>query len=317
MTTLTQPLSANRLHKSRIFTMIFSNKKELLELYNAISGKNYTDPELLEVNTLENAIYMSMQNDLSFLIDSRLSLYEHQSTYNPNLPLRYLLYLSDLYSAMTKEKNFYGQKLIKLPAPNFIIFYNGEQPQPDFQILKLSDAYTVAEENPSLELKAIMLNINPGHNTELLAACKSLRDYSEYTSRVRKYSKIMATEDAVERAITECIQEDILKDFLERNRLEAKSMSIYEYDQEEHLRLERNDAKEEGRKEGRKEGSSIAQTYAVQKLSHTMTPSEISKILEYDKAFVLRVIELSNTHPDSDAAEISQMLNPVSLNHSE
>ena len=100
----------NRLYKSRLFVMIFEDKKNLLELYNAVSGKNYTDPELLEINTLENAIYMSMKNDLSFLIDARLSLYEHQSTYSPNLPLRFLLYLADLLSGLTRNDNLYGRK---------------------------------------------------------------------------------------------------------------------------------------------------------------------------------------------------------------
>ena len=111
----TRKVTVNRTYKSRIFAMIFSDKKELLELYNAISGKHYTDPEQLEVNTLENAIYMSMQNDISFLIDSRVYLYEHQSTYNPNLPLRSLLYLSDLYSNMVRGRNIYGTRLIQIP----------------------------------------------------------------------------------------------------------------------------------------------------------------------------------------------------------
>lgn len=244
----TKKSTVNRQYKSRMFTMIFSDKKELLELYNAISGKNYDDPELLEVNTLENAIYMSMQNDLSFIIDLKLSLYEHQSTYNPNLPLRYLLYLSDLYSDMIKGKNIYGTKIIRIPPPNFIVFYNGEQEQPEKQTLKLSHAYTVEEKIPSLELIVTMLNINPGYNPKLLNACKTLRDYSEYTFRVRKYSKVMKIEDAVEKAITECIQEGILKEFLERNRAEAKNMSIYEYDEKEHIRLEREEASEETRK---------------------------------------------------------------------
>ena len=110
-TTPTQPV--NRLYKSRIFAMLYSDRKDLLDLYNAVSGKHYEDPELLEINTLENAIYMSMHNDLSFLIDSRLSLYEHQSTYSPNLPLRYLFYISDLYSGMTKDENLYGTKRIQ------------------------------------------------------------------------------------------------------------------------------------------------------------------------------------------------------------
>ena len=243
-------VSVNREYKSRIFAMIFSDKKELLELYNAISGKHYTDPDLLEVNTLENAIYMSMKNDVSFLVDARVSLYEHQSTYNPNLPLRSLLYLSDLYSNMVRGKNIYGTKKIQIPPPTFIVFYNGEQEQPESQVLRLSDAYTVKEEAPALEVKVLMLNINVGYNEALMNSCSTLRDYAEYTSRIRRYAREMVIEQAVERAITECISEGILKEFLLRNRAEAKHMNIYEYDEKEHIRLERAEAKEEGREEG-------------------------------------------------------------------
>ena len=135
MNQTTQMQPVNRLYKSRIFAMLYSDRKDLLDLYNAVSGKHYEDPELLEINTLENAIYMSMHNDLSFLIDSRLSLYEHQSTYSPNLPLRYLFYISDLYSGMTKDENLYGTKCIQIPTPQFVIFYNGSQEQPDRKIL--------------------------------------------------------------------------------------------------------------------------------------------------------------------------------------
>ena len=257
-------ISANRIYKARIFEMLFSDKKELLGLYNATRKTNYTDPELLEINTLENAIYMAMHNDISFIIDSRLSLYEHQSTYSPNLPLRYLMYISDLYSVLTKDENLYGRKAIKIPIPYFVIFYNGEEELPDRVILSLSDLYKIPAKYqdslecdslyPALELKAVLLNINPGHNQELLDSCKTLRDYSEYTARVRRYAKQMNLEDAVERAITECIEEGILADFLEKNRAEAKSVSIYEYDQEKHIQQERSEAREEGIKEGIKEG---------------------------------------------------------------
>ena len=130
MNQTTQMQPVNRLYKSRIFAMLYSDRKDLLDLYNAVGGRHYEDPELLEINTLENAIYMSMHNDLSFLIDSRLSLYEHQSTYSPNLPLRYLFYISDLYSGMTKDENLYGTKRIQIPTPQFVIFYNGSQEQP-------------------------------------------------------------------------------------------------------------------------------------------------------------------------------------------
>lgn len=243
-------VTANRCFKSRLFVMLFEDKRELLKLYNAVSGKNYQNPELLEINTLNNAIYMSMRNDLSFIIDSRMPLYEHQSSYNPNLPLRFLLYNADVFSGLTKDENLYGTKLVRLPTPQFIVFYNGEKELPDRMELKLSDAYTVKEEEVSLELKAVMLNINPGHNEKILEACKTLREYTEYTSRVREYTRTMDREAAVERAITECIQEGILEEFLKKNRAEAKSVSIYEYDMEKHMRMEREDAREDGIQEG-------------------------------------------------------------------
>ena len=242
----TGAMAVNRTYKSRIFTMVFQEKEKLLELYNAISGKNYHNPELLEINTLENAIYMGIQNDLSFLIDSRLSLYEHQSTINPNLPLRFLWYISNLYMELTKRDNPYGTKLITLPTPQFLVFYNGEKEQPDRQVLRLSDLYQVKEEPIALELTAIMLNVNRSHNPTLMEACKTLRDYAEYVYRVRNFACNMPLEDAVELAITQCIREGILKDFLEKNRREAKSVSIFEYNEEEHIRMERADAREEG-----------------------------------------------------------------------
>lgn len=239
-------LTANREYKSSIFEMVFSEKENLLELYNAINGTNYDDPDLLEINTLKNAIYMSMHNDVSFIIDSQLSLYEHQSTVNPNLPLRYLMYVSDLYSSLTINENLYGTKAIKLPTPKFIIFYNGDKKQPDSQILKLSDMYKIPITNPELELQALMLNINPGHNQTLLNACKTLSDYSTFTSKVRSYASTMNTNQAVELAINECIKNDILADFLLKNKAEAIKMSIYEYDAEKHIRMEREDAKADG-----------------------------------------------------------------------
>ena len=284
--TQTQPV--NRLYKSKIFAMLYSSKKELLELYNAVSGRHYEDPELLEINTLENAIYMSMHNDVSFLIDSRLSLYEHQSTYSPNLPLRYLFYISDLYSGMTKDENLYGIKYVELPAPQFIIFYNGEKEQPERSILKLSDAYSVKEEHPALELTAVMLNINRGHNEKLKGMCKSLKDYSEYTERVRKYVRTVPVEEAVERAIQECIEEDILAEFLKQNRAEAKSVSIYEYDQEKHMRQERETFWEEGRVEGRGE---LLKEQIQKKLAKGKSISVIAEEVEEEEAVIEKLVQ--------------------------
>ena len=234
--------------------MIFREKEELLGLYNAVNGTHYSDPEELEINTLENAIYLSMHNDISFIMDSRLSLYEHQSTYSPNLPLRYLFYVSDLYSKMTKDRNLYGSRRIMIPSPRFLIFYNGKEKRPEREVLKLAEAFEILEEEPWLNLKAVLLNINPGYNNDIVNACKTLSDYVIYTSRVREYAEQMKIEAAVEKAITECIVEGILADFLTKYRAEAKKMSIYEYDEERQRIWDREEGKEEGRKEGKEEG---------------------------------------------------------------
>ena len=220
--------TVNRTFKSTVFIMVFEDKKNLLELYNAMTGKHYTDPEQLEINTLENAVYMSMKNDQSFLIDGRLSLYEHQSSYNPNLPLRFLIYISQLYAGMTRNENLYGTKVVQIPPPEFVIFYNGEKDMPEETPLRLSDMYRLKVEEPKLQLDAVMLNISGSNNSRLKEACRTLKDYAVYADKIRLYSKEQPLTEAVERAIDECIAEDVLKDFLMKHRAEAKAMSIFE-----------------------------------------------------------------------------------------
>ncbi len=289
----------NFMYKARIFEMLYSDKKELLNLYNAVNGTAYDDPNELEINTLENAVYMSMHNDVSFLIDMKISLYENQSTYSPNLPLRFLFYISNLYSEITKNANLYGEKIVKIPTPKFIIFYNGERKRPEKEILKLSAAYQTEDSEPSLELEAILLNINPGYNENLKSLCKSLKDYAEYTSRVRKYAKEMPIEEAVEKAITECISEGILSEFLFKHKAEAKKMSIYEYDEEKHIRMEREDAKAEGFAEGVEKGVSqgitqgrneLLKELIEKKLAKNKTPEQIAEELEEDISTIQTII---------------------------
>lgn len=244
-------LPVNRIYKDRLYKMIFNDKSELLKLYNAINGTHYDDPAMLTITTLDNAIYMTMENDLSFIIDMRLALYEQQSTVNPNLPLRFLMYITDIYSAYTKDMNIYGSKKVQIPLPSSVIFYNGVKSQPDRTEFLLSELFHPTTDQPALELKAVMLNINKGHNQELMNACHTLRDYSEYVARIRTYSAEMPLTDAVEKAITECIHENILRDFLLKNRAEAKAMSIYEYDEEKTLRMFREEGYEDGERNGK------------------------------------------------------------------
>lgn len=285
----------NRTYKDRLFIMIFNSKKELLELYNAANGTNYDDPELLEINTLENAIYLSMHNDISFIIDSRLTLYEHQSTSSPNLPLRFLLYIADLYSALTRNKNLYGSRTIEIPTPRFVIFYNGKESYPDWQELRLSESFSVQETEPWLELKAVMLNINKGHNPQILNSCKALSDYAEYVSRIRGYAESMPIEQAVEAAITECITEGILEEFLCRNRAEAKKVSIYEYNEEKIFRDLKEESREiglelgleEGRRQGIREGEKTGENNFALLTEKLLEDSKMKELLKAakDEAF--------------------------------
>ena len=226
-------VSANRNYKDTVFRMLFSDKKNLLSLYNAVNSRDYTNPDDLEIVTLENAIYMGMKNDLAFIIDTNLYLYEHQSTYNPNMPLRDLFYISSEYQKMLDQKSLYSSSLQKIPTPNFIEFYNGSDPVCDVFEHRLSAAFEHLSGEPKLELIVTVLNINEGHNALLMEHCKTLREYAQYVAKVRKYTADMSLNEAVECAVDECIKENILADFLRKNRAEVISMSIFEYDKEE------------------------------------------------------------------------------------
>lgn len=243
-----------RSYKDNLFRMVFREKEELISLYNAVNETDYSNPDDLTVNTLENAIYMNMKNDLSFLIDDRMNVYEQQSTFCPNMPLRDLMYVGRLYEKEMKDANAYSSRQIKIPAPKFLVFYNGKKDLPERQILKLSDAYKIRQEDPELELKVTMLNINAGKNRELLDKCKTLKDYVTFVEKVREYGMTIPLQEAVERAVQECIRDDVLSAFLKKYRAEAVSMTIFEYDQEAHMKLLAEESREEGREEGRRAG---------------------------------------------------------------
>jgi len=251
-----QLTGANSHYKDTIFRAIFKEKKELLSLYNAINGTDYQDEEALQINTLENAVYMNMRNDVSCILDMRMNLYEHQSTVNPNMPLRDLFYVSKQLEVMTSEENLYSSKKIRIPTPKFVTFYNGKEWQPEVKVMRLSELYgqKCEGEEVALELIVLQLNINPGFNDELKSACRLLGEYMMYVMKVREYREQYSLDEAVERAISECIKEGILKEFLVRQRAEAKAMSIFEYDKEKHMQMERKEHYQIGFEDGKNQG---------------------------------------------------------------
>ena len=225
-------LRAKRNNKDTVFRMLFSDKRNLLSLYNAMNRTAYDDPEKLEIVTLENAIYMGVKNDLAFIIDTGLFLYEHQSTYNANMPLRDLFYISSEYQDLVDRESLYASKIQKIPAPNFIVFYNGTEKKDERWENYLSEAYENCPNEPGLELKVITFNINEGHNKELMEQCQILGEYAQYVTKVRNYAKDIELDSAVEKAVNECIQEGILAEFLRKNKARVIAMSIFEYDKE-------------------------------------------------------------------------------------
>lgn len=247
-----------RNYKDTLFRMLFKEKENLLSLYNAFNGTAYMNAEELEITTLENAVYMNYKNDVSFVFGYELMLYEHQSTMNLNMPLRNLIYVAKVLQGRVKDEKLYGKTLIRLPAPRFVVFYNGVDFQPEKQELRLSDAFVEKQEEPELELKVTVYNINEGNNGELMEACHLLKEYAQYVQLVRKYAREQSFPEAVERAVDECIKNGILEEFLSKNRAEAIEMCIFEFDEEKYIAGEREDAYqngfEEGHKEGREEG---------------------------------------------------------------
>ena len=243
-------ITANRKYKDTVFRKLFSDRKNLLSLYNAINGTAYMDASQLKIVTLDNAIYMGMKNDLAFIINTNLFLYEHQSTYNPNMPLRDLFYISGEYQKLVDLKSLYTSTRLRIPTPNFIVFYNGTEKNEDRWVEYLSESYENMSGEPNLELKVIILNINVGHNKKLMEECQTLREYAQYVAKVRRYSEEMELNTAVECAVSESIQEGILKEFLQKNRAEVIAMSIFEYNEEEEKRKLRKAEYEAGMAEG-------------------------------------------------------------------
>lgn len=292
--------AANREFKSTMFCMLFRERRELLELYNAVNHSDYTDPEALQIVTLENAIYMNMKNDLAFLIDMRLNLYEHQSTFNPNMPLRDLFYVAREYQKLVSDASIYATTLVKIPAPRFIVFYNGREVRPGKEVFRLSDAYYTNEANPDLELKVTALNINGGNNGELLANCKTLREYMQYVDCVRQYAAMpgMNLEEAVAEAVSQCVDKGILSGFLRKNKAEAISVSIFEYNEaEEKEKLRRAEyaggyeaGMADGIAEGIEKGNDLRLISQIcKKLQKGKTPDVIAEELEEDLSRIEKI----------------------------
>ena len=243
-----------------LFKFIFGNpqhKEWTLSLYNAINGSNYTNTDDLEFTTIENAVYMSMKNDVSFLVNDTMNLYEQQSTFNPNMPVRFLIYSGMIYSKhidKSKKYHIYSTRLQKLPIPRCICFYNGKTEKDDRTILRLSDAFSV-QGKADIEVTVTMINVNYGHNNSLLEDCMPLGDYSFFVERVRQNYTIYGDADkAIDRSLEELPDNSLIKPFLMNNKAEVKNMCITEYNEEKAMAVLKEEFLEEGIEKGIEQG---------------------------------------------------------------
>ena len=232
-------LKANVKYKDTLFKKLFGqNKENALSLYNAINGTNYTMEDDFEYTMLEDVVYMKSKDDVSFLVGTSLNLYEHQSKYNPNMPLRGLLYFADLYrKIIQRDEKIYSSSILKIPNPRFVVFYNGDtfKMKSDVEKLKLSDAFFEEDDSGEFEWTATMININLGNNSELLQKCQVLEHYSIFIQRVKEYTNSMKDVDkAINRAVDECIEEGVLKDILETQKKEGFDLVLTEFDEEKY-----------------------------------------------------------------------------------
>jgi hypothetical protein len=284
-------MAGNREYKSDVFSMLMEDKRNALQVYNAVNGSDYDDPEVVEICTLDRGISLTIRNDVAFVVDANLSVYEHQSTVCPNMPLRSLIYVTEILKTMTRSDNIFSKRLLKIPTPKFAVFYNGTQEEPEQYEMKLSDAYEHPTDKPELELICRVYNINKGKNRELLEKCPILKEYMVFVEYVRQYNKETGYEDlgkAINEAINRCVEEGVLKDFLIRRRAEVVKMTQLDYTFERQIMLEKKYSREEGIDEGELK-SLILQI--SKKKAKNCTVSETADMLETDETLVEKVYD--------------------------
>lgn len=269
----------NRKYKDRLFRFIFNDKENLLQLYNAINDSHYSNPDDLVITTIDDVVYMGMKNDLSFMIDDIMNLYEHQSTYSPNLPLRGLFYFSAMYRNYIEpmKQKLYTDSPLRIPFPVYLVFYNGSMEEPERKEILLSDLFIQNGKGlqPALECTAPLLNINFGHNQELMEKCRILKEYALFIHTIRsKISIGLPFQEAVETAVEDCISKNILSEILRKNKAEVIDMILTEYDENEFREFLKEDSWKKGHEAGMQDGIKTGIREIIRTFSELQLPKE-------------------------------------------
>ena len=313
--------NGNREYKSDVISMMLQIPEYALDVYNAMNNSGYTDPDMIQIMRLENGISLSVRNDASFFISNYLNLYEHQSTYSPNAPLRFLIYLTNLLKTTIRKRDLYSRKRVQIATPHFAVFYNGTEKRPEKEVIKLSDAFINHTDTPEIELTVTVYNINPDNNTQLLEKSKVLSGYMIFVNRVRENlehqrkieqnTRFLSSEyneaehddtelmedleAAINEAIDHCIENHIMETFFRENRSEVTNSMLLDYTWERREELIRAEEYEDGKREGyaegekcgRAEGEENAHRYLINRwLQKGKTIAEIADDLGKSEEYV-------------------------------
>ena len=302
-------MNENREYKSDVFSMLMENKSYALEVYNALNHSDYKDPEEVEIIRLERGISLSIRNDASFLIDMNMSFYEHQSTYNPNMPLRSMIYYVNVMEDWLKRKNMdlCGRKRIQIPTPHFVVFYNGTEKRPEYEEMRLSEAFCHKTDEPGIEVRCRVYNINPDNNRMLKERSAVLEGYTYFVEKVRTYQKRnMELGEAVDRAIEDCIENHVLEDFFRDRKDEVKKMTHLDYTWEKREQMIRKEEFEDGMEQGRVQ---LLTEQICSKLKKGKTPDEIADALEEPVENIQKICRIAEQYaPEYPVKEICTAL---------
>lgn len=243
-------------YKDAVFRKYFMDKTRILSLYKAVTGDNDLTENDIELKTLDSTYDNGKKNDVAFLCKNQLiMMFEHQSTINENMPVRFLLYLAEYYNKMTKSDDRYRKKRINLPEPQCYIFYNGKEDTEPERVMNLAEAFPKGK-SEWLNLKAVAYDINYDKGCRLFADCKELMEYSLFVKKVEEYVSEgnLTTEQAVCKAVNYCIDHDVMKEFMIEHREEVANMFTEEFDYDRALEIATEEAKEEGLAKGMAQG---------------------------------------------------------------
>lgn len=288
----------NKKHKDRLFCLLFGDERykwNALALYNALNGTSYTNVDDFTIYMIDDVIYMGMKNDVAYLVHDELCLWEQQSTYNPNMPLRGLMYYGKMYDkyVSSPDYNIYGRKLVKIPNPKYVVFYNGLEKRPAMEILRLSDAFIREDKSRDFEWTATVINLNHKDLDSALLQCKALADYITFVQRVQNCRKSMDLETAVNQVVDECIRDGILAELLLQHKAEVTNMVLTEWNQEKYDEFVRKEAREEGLAEGLAEGlSAVINTAAAFTMDAKQIHAVVVKSEPYQNVTLEQVEEI-------------------------